>query len=102
MDIKIKAIKKMPNTEIISFISWSASLNKNGVTAVSCGEVGLPLTYPDNPSFIPFNQVKEQDVIQWLKSSLGEEELKSIELMLNKEIETKTNNHLPWQTTTGE
>jgi len=59
---------------------------------------------PTLPNFIPFSDLTEETVIEWVKSSLGEEQVTTIETKLQnrvsarkaaREAETEQNG-LPW------
>jgi hypothetical protein len=57
---------------------------------------------PESESYIPYKDLTEEIVIEWVKDYLGEEQLKEIELNLSTQIDQQKKPTilvgLPWQT----
>lgn len=68
---------------------------------ISGGDVSQKVLYkaPTDPEFIPFDQLTEAEVIQWVKDQLGQNRIAQIERGLIQAInkqKTETASGLPW------
>jgi len=70
-------------------VHWTASLEEDGETAGAYGSIGLGA--PNPSSFIPFNQLTKEEVVGWVLSALGVDQVVSIEEGLNNQIQQKLN-----------
>ena len=68
-------------------VHWTASLEEDGETASAYGSIGLG--DPDPSSFVPFDQLTKEKVVGWVLSTLGVDEVVSIEEALHKQIQQK-------------
>jgi len=79
-------------------IHWTASLEESGETANAYGSVGIGEPNPED--FIPFSELTEEQVIDWVFSALGVDQVVSIEEALNNQIQEKINpvsaSGVPW------
>ena len=77
---------------------WTASLEENGETASAYGSVGFGA--PDPASFTPFSELTEEKVVNWVLSTLGVDQVVSIEESLYNQIQQKLNptdaSGVPW------
>jgi hypothetical protein len=70
-------------------VHWTASLEEDGETVGAYGSVGLGA--PDPTSFVPFDQLTKEEVIGWVLSTLGVDQVVSIEESLYNQIQQKAN-----------
>jgi hypothetical protein len=70
-------------------VHWTASLEEDGETAGAYGSIGLGA--PNPSSFVPFNQLTKEEVVGWVLSALGVDQVVSIEESLNNQIQQKLN-----------
>lgn len=68
-------------------VHWTASLEEDGETAGAYGSIGLGK--PDPSSFIPFNQLTKEEVVGWVLSALGVDQVVAIEESLHNQIQQK-------------
>lgn len=77
---------------------WTVSLEENGETASSYGSVGIG--EPDPADFTPFDQLTKEQVVNWVLSTLGIDQVVTIEEALHNQIQQKLNptsaSGLPW------
>ena len=77
---------------------WTVSLMENGETASFYGSVGIG--EPDPENFTPFNQLTKAQVVNWVLSTLGVDQVVTIEEALHNQIQQKINptsaSGLPW------
>lgn len=68
---------------------WTVNLENQGESAGAYGSVGFG--DPDPGNYTPFDQLTEDQVIGWVKSALGDEQVASIEAALAEQIQQKLN-----------
>lgn len=77
---------------------WTVSLEEEGETASSYGSVGF--SDPDPDSFTLYDQLTEEQVVNWVLSALGIDQVVSIEEALHNQIQQKINptdaSGIPW------
>jgi hypothetical protein len=70
-------------------VHWTASLEEDGESAGCYGSVGLG--DPDPKSFVPFEKLTEEKVVEWVLSALGVDRVVSIEEGLHNQIQERLN-----------
>jgi hypothetical protein len=79
-------------------IHWTVSLEEDGETASAYGSIGLG--DPEPSSFVPYDQLTKEEVIGWVLSALGVDQVVSIEEALHNQIQQKLNptssSGIPW------
>ena len=77
---------------------WTVNLEDQGESAGAYGSVGFG--EPDPGNYTPFDQLTQDQVIGWVKSALGDEQVASIETALEAQIQEKLNpthsSGVPW------
>ena len=77
---------------------WTVNLQDQGESAGAYGSIGF--SDPDPTNFTPYDQLTQEQVIGWVKDTLGEEQVASIETGLSNQIEQKLHpadaQGLPW------
>lgn len=68
---------------------WTVNLEDQGESAGAYGSVGFG--EPDPGNYTPFDQLTQDQVIGWVKSALGDEQVVSIEAALEAQIQEKLN-----------
>ena len=68
-------------------VHWTASSTEEGETAGSYGSIGL--ADPNPESFTPFDQLTKEQVVGWVLSTLGVDQVVSIEEALHNQIQQK-------------
>ncbi len=86
--------RKLPDGDVppdgqVYIAHWTVSLEDQGETAGAYGSVGFGDPEPDN--YTPFDQLLEDQVIGWVKTALGDEQVASIEASLEAQIQEKLN-----------
>jgi hypothetical protein len=68
---------------------WTVNLEDQGESAGAYGSVGFG--DPDPNNYTPFDQLTEDQVIGWVKATLGDEQVAAIETALAEQIQQKLN-----------
>lgn len=79
-------------------VHWTVSLEEDGETAGAYGSIGLGDPSPEG--FTPFDQLTKEEVVGWVLSTLGVDQVVSIEEALHNQIQQKINptsaTGVPW------
>ena len=99
-------ILKDGKSNVVTSVHWSSNdskeVTKDGEKVTysggSYGSVGLDIS--DLSSFVEYDKLDEDTVIGWVKSTLGEEQVKSIEDGIASQIDSQENptsgKGIPW------
>lgn len=86
--------RKLPDGETcpdgaVYTVHYTVSLEQDGETAGAYGSIGLG--DPDPENFTPFSELTKTEVIDWVKATLGEEQVAAVEAALAEQINQKLN-----------
>lgn len=86
-------------TDVVFTVHWNLTGIEDSYIGYVYGTVGLTLN-PDE-SFTPYNDLTENQVIDWVKQALGEESVASYEAAVAEQIDIQINPPivtppLPW------
>jgi len=96
---KIISIKIRPQQDefenVISHVAYQVTATEDGIEAVYRGECGLKL--PEN-SIIPFNELTEEQVIQWVQSVIDVEKMDQLlsKLIIHNRYGAPVEVESPW------
>lgn len=80
---------------------WTATKTDGDFTASAYGSIGLPAKDPSDPTFVAYEDVSEDQAIQWVLAAMTAEGLETLQANLDAQIEGKRNptqaSGLPWQ-----
>jgi hypothetical protein len=85
---------------IVISVRWSLHGSQGSESASYSGEV--PVVFDESKAVIPYSDLKEQDVLDWVKNQLGDEKLNEIKQVISqkileqKPVFTVTDDKLPW------
>lgn len=96
---KILSIKKRPQQDqfedVISHVGYQVTATEDGIEVVYRGECALRL--PQN-SIIPFDELTEEQVIEWVEGVINVEKLDEIlSKLILREKYAVVESELPWQ-----
>lgn len=90
-------------TDVVVMCKWIC-VGVDGQTSVTTEDFTKITFNPNNPNYIPYNQLTEQKVLEWLFDSLGTEGVSSTEQSIQGQINSILNplvsasaQPLPWQ-----
>ena len=100
MNIQIAQLDRTLPDSVVSTIHWTATQTEDTFTASAYGSLGVPAKDPSDPTFIPFDQLTEAEVKQWVLQTMGEEQVAALQANLDGQIEAQKNptsaSGLPW------
>lgn len=96
-------VQKQLSDGLVIYVTYGCVATNNERYARQLGNIELTGD-PESPDFIPYENLTEQDVIDWVKSGLGQDEVSRIENELLAEVDEQkaieagkeTINGLPW------
>ena len=77
-----------PSGEVYT-IHWTVSLEEQGESVGAYGSIGLGGA--EASSYTPFDEITKDQAIGWVKQTLGDEQVASIEAALEAQIQQKLN-----------
>jgi hypothetical protein len=103
MQFNIVQLERETESGCVTTIHWSADKTDGDYHGYTYSSLGIEKKDPSDESFIPFNELSMEQVIEWIENKLGEEELQRIEESLDAQIESQKNPPvsygLPWSNT---
>jgi hypothetical protein len=100
MNIQIAQLDRTHPDSVVSTIHWVATQTEDTFTASAYGSLGVPAKDPSDPTFIPFDQLTEAEVKQWVLDTMGEEQVEALQANLAGQIEALKHptqaTGLPW------
>jgi len=73
------------HSDVVFNVHWRLNANEGNYNATSYGSVGVTLD-PDS-DFVPYANLTQAEVVNWVKDALGEEQVADIERGLEGQIE---------------
>lgn len=71
MQWTISQLERTVSNGVVSVAHWRVSHTEDGFTGSSYGTVSLPAKDPSDPTFVPYENLTEAQVIEWVKDALG-------------------------------
>jgi hypothetical protein len=100
MEFKIVDMQRKTSTGLVETLHWTCSQTDGEFVASSYGSIGLPEKDASDPSFVDFNTITEEMAVEWLKQTMGEEQVTALQANLDGQIEAQKNpvsaSGLPW------
>ena len=88
MRLKIEKIKRHADTDLVFEVRFNVIAKEGGLIANKRGKVTLEGD-PDSPDFIPFGELKEEDVKAWIRAEV---DVDAIETEVQQILEDKKYN----------
>lgn len=88
MKLKIEKIKRHADTELVFEVRFNVIAKEGGLIANKRGKVTLEGD-PNSPDFIPFSELKEDDVNAWIRAEV---DVDAIEAEVQQILEDKKSN----------
>jgi hypothetical protein len=95
----VDAVRQLPSG-VVTTLHWRATKVEDNYVASAYSEINVPTKDPSDPTFIPFEQLTESEVINWVLTAMGEEKVSALEANLVAQIEAQKNpvsaTGVPW------
>jgi hypothetical protein len=91
MNIQIAQLDRTLPDSVVSTIHWTATQTDDTFTASAYGSLGVPAKDPSDPTFIAFASLTEEQVKQWVITTMGEEQVAALQANLDGQIEAQKN-----------
>jgi hypothetical protein len=85
---KILELNSQPNTGLVKLVKFEISFTLGEFTEVHTGHVPL-MGSVSSPDFIPYDELTEDVVVEWVKSRLGENRVNGITRRFTAMLERK-------------
>jgi len=85
---KIAQLKRIPDTGLVTYVTYIMNFELGGEIDRLVGSITLTGDVND-PDFIPFENLTEEDVIAWVQANLGEVEISTIEADYQAQLEER-------------
>jgi len=100
MNLNIAQLDRTLPDSVVSTIHWVATQTEDTFTASAYGSLGVPAKDPSDPTFIAFASLTEEQVKQWVITTMDEEAVAALQANLDGQIEDQkapaTQSGLPW------
>jgi len=95
----VNNMTRVINDGFVIVVDWSCTASATGVQGAFYGGQSTYTNNPDEPGFIPYDQLTKEVVLGWVYDSLGDQKAE-IEAGLTAKVEKQLNpvtaNGLPW------
>lgn len=97
---KVKNARRETQTGLVTMVNVVLVAEQNGVIVEHEIDVVLPLKNADSPDFVPFEQLTESQVIDWVKQAMKAEGVAHAEADVQVKLQNKTTpamaDGVPW------
>jgi hypothetical protein len=90
MNTEIKAVdlKRIPTTGLVFEVTYIMNFELEGEVDRKIGKIEFQGD-PNDPNFIPYNNLTEETVTGWVTQALGQDEINSIEAEFEAELQAR-------------
>ena len=89
MKLKIEKIKRYADNDLVFEVRFNVIAKEGGLIANKRGKVTLQGD-PDSPDFIPFSELKEDDVKAWIRAEVDVDAIETEVQQILEEKKSKT------------
>jgi hypothetical protein len=91
MQFTIKNLSRIEDTGCVVFVFYEASLEQDGHRVYVPGRAQLQPKDPTDPTFVPFSQLTQEQVIGWLEASIPTPTMQMLERQLTRRLAARLN-----------
>ena len=89
MQLHIANLERSLPAGIVTTVHWTATEVDGDFTASAYGSLGVPAKDPSDPTFVPFDELTEEQVKHWCLDAMGEDQVEALQANLNGQIEAQ-------------
>ena len=83
---KIHSMKRVPDTDLVFEVGYRVNMRSGKYRAFEGGTILLEGD-PTLPTFVPFKELTEEQIISWVKEILGEENITNMKQKMKEQID---------------
>lgn len=95
----VRQLERSSEDDVVAVVHWEVHKSDQGASVKVYGTVSIEYKDPESVDFIEYENITEQNAIDWFKSALGDS-LSEIESRLEAELNMKLNptslSGVPW------
>lgn len=100
MNWTISQLERTLPDGVVYTAHWRVTKEQDGKVGTAYGTASFPAKDPSDPDFVPYDQLTEAVVVEWVKAALGTEQVTALETSVQEQINTQLNPTtaagLPW------
>lgn len=100
MDWTISQLDRTLPDGVVYTAHWRVSKTDGDASASVYGTISFPAKNPSDPTFVPYGQLTEAQVTQWVKDEMGAEQVAAHEAAVQAQIDAQKNpttaTGVPW------
>ena len=94
----ISQVKRTQDTKVVLIVEWFCEIKDGRFHEVQYGEVQLNNRNPSEPDFIPFEQITEQQIMNWVFEKIDKAGIEAkLTANINEQKAPALVSELPWQ-----
>lgn len=79
---------------------WRVSKTDGDASGTVYGTISFPAKNPADPDFVPYDNLTEAQVVQWVKEEMGSNQVAAyeaaVQAQIDKQVNPSTASGLPW------
>jgi hypothetical protein len=100
MNWSISSLDRALPDGVVLTAHWRVSKTDGDASGSVYGTISFPAKSPSDPDFIPYDQLTEAQVVQWVKDEMGANQVAAYEAAVQGQIDAQINpthaSGLPW------
>lgn len=97
----VNNMTRVLNDGFVIVVDWSCTASATGVSGAFYGGQSTYANNPDEPGFIPYDQLTQEVVLGWVYESLGDQKAEieaTLTSKVQKQLNPTTAQGVPWST----
>ncbi len=100
MNWTISSLDRALPDGVVMTAHWRVSKTDGAASGSVYGTISFPAKATSDPTFIPYDQLTEAQVVQWVKDEMGADQVSAYEAAVQGQIDAQINpttaSGLPW------
>lgn len=76
---------------VVMTAHWRVSKTDGNASGSVYGTISFPAKDPNDPTFVPYDQLTEAQVVQWVKDAMGANQVAAYEAAVQGQIDAQKN-----------
>lgn len=91
MNWTISQLERSLPDGVVLTAHWRVSKAQGDHTGTAYGTISFPAKDPEDPTFVPYSQLTEAQVVAWVKDAMGQDQVAAHEAAVQAQINAKLN-----------